>query len=622
MVTSAPAKAVRKIECARFEPLALSAFRTLGLPATASQSEVFEAASALRLGLQLGVEKRFDGDLAWLAPTRRAESDVRDALGRLADPPRRAAERLFWFHGDSKAPRPASLAGLRRDADALAAGGGPAARHDAALLLLAALHALDPQFNEPAAWADAFRLWREEVGREEFWSLLVAADLKGEFEQALTFGEAAALRAETPRLVSKAVADAAVRAAVGEDYALAGRALAVLRAAALPPPLLDEYENETLGPVEERADDLCGAALLWARLFARDAAVLPSARKRYFDQSLHKFDREVRPELLKFLEAAGPHSFHLRRALRHAAGMLVELAGHYREEGWADQAVHVYGAARALAPPGAAEAAEAEEGLRAMGAGAELNERAEEEYAAGLAAELRARRPPAKLFESDVETRAKHGGPFHGCFLYAVLYAVMIVFVFGLHFLGVIDLKRSSSSRPGFSNFNSFNFNYRVPLPQFSPVPLPRLMPYHPEVPTLTVAELRRKMGRRRVVVVDVRAREAFAAGHIAGALNLPGDEAEGRFDSLRRRGRQVVVYGASSEELLSRGVAFGLRLRGLANVAVLEGGFEAWVAAGLPAEADATTVPAAPPRAAPGRVPTPDVTPPPAPPGPAPTAP
>ncbi|MDQ3803639.1 MAG: hypothetical protein M3416_07400, partial [Acidobacteriota bacterium] len=71
---------------ARLEPVARSAFRTLGLTASASQAEVFEAAEALRLALKLGVEKKFDGDLAWLGSVARAEADVRDATGRLSDP--------------------------------------------------------------------------------------------------------------------------------------------------------------------------------------------------------------------------------------------------------------------------------------------------------------------------------------------------------------------------------------------------------------------------------------------------------------------------------------------------------------------------------------------------------
>ena len=56
-----------------FEPVAHSAFRTLGLAACASQREVGEAASSVRLALKVGVCKSFDSDLAWLGQPARGE---------------------------------------------------------------------------------------------------------------------------------------------------------------------------------------------------------------------------------------------------------------------------------------------------------------------------------------------------------------------------------------------------------------------------------------------------------------------------------------------------------------------------------------------------------------------
>src|SRR5689334_19738484 len=77
-----------------FEPAARDAFRALGLGARASQAEVFDAASGLRLALKVGVRKTFEGDAAWLGEVARKESDVRDATGRLSEPVQRARERL------------------------------------------------------------------------------------------------------------------------------------------------------------------------------------------------------------------------------------------------------------------------------------------------------------------------------------------------------------------------------------------------------------------------------------------------------------------------------------------------------------------------------------------------
>src|SRR5205085_11491522 len=99
-----------------FEPVAHSAFRTLGLAACASQREVGEAASSVRLALKVGVCKSFDSDLAWLGQPAREESDVRDAVGCLSEPAQRAFERLFWFDEPPAAVGVSTVAELERTA--------------------------------------------------------------------------------------------------------------------------------------------------------------------------------------------------------------------------------------------------------------------------------------------------------------------------------------------------------------------------------------------------------------------------------------------------------------------------------------------------------------------------
>jgi rhodanese-related sulfurtransferase len=389
------------------------------------------------------------------------------------------------------------------------------------------------------------------------------------------------------------VADAAARAVAAGDFALAGRAFAVLRDARLPQPLVEEYENEIIGPFEESVEKACDAAFARTRLYA-DEEMLPQARKRMFDGSLHQFDREVRPELMKLWRLAGPRGFHLRRALRHAAEWLNELAGRYRHEGWTEQALYVYREARALAPPGAAALAEAEGALRAMGAGAGPGERTEEEYADAVAKELWQRLPPAKLFADYIKPPPKDE-TVKGCLLQFAFYVVVVVSCFALNECGIINTRRPPRFSPGSYNFNA---NFRIAVPQFSPFPMPSLMPYSAtELPRLTPAELRRKMRRGQAVAVDVRARGEYEAGHIAGAISMTEEEVEGRAPSLRRGGRQVVCYASAANPWRPQIVALGLRIEGVKNVAVLDGGFEAWVAEGLPTEpAAATAEPPKPP--------------------------
>ena len=48
--------------------------------------------------------------------------------------------------------------------------------------------------------------------------------------------------------------------------------------------------------------------------------------------------------------------------------------------------------------------------------------------------------------------------------------------------------------------------------------------------------------GERPPVVIDVRGPEAYRAGHIPGAMNIPGDELDARMADIPRN-RPVVAY-------------------------------------------------------------------------------
>jgi rhodanese-related sulfurtransferase len=63
-----------------------------------------------------------------------------------------------------------------------------------------------------------------------------------------------------------------------------------------------------------------------------------------------------------------------------------------------------------------------------------------------------------------------------------------------------------------------------------------------PEVETIGRDELIERLGRGDVVLVDVRAREEFEAGHIEGAQSIPIDEFERRLSELPAD-REVVAY-------------------------------------------------------------------------------
>ena len=103
--------------------------------------------------------------------------------------------------------------------------------------------------------------------------------------------------------------------------------------------------------------------------------------------------------------------------------------------------------------------------------------------------------------------------------------------------------------------------------------------------PTLmSPSEAQGLCGQPNVVIADTRPANAFAEGHVAGAVHLPCDaggssavEALSHFSHAHT----IVVYGGSTEE--ARPVAEALQHRHPdVKVAVLDGGFAAWSSAGL----------------------------------------
>jgi rhodanese-related sulfurtransferase len=83
-------------------------------------------------------------------------------------------------------------------------------------------------------------------------------------------------------------------------------------------------------------------------------------------------------------------------------------------------------------------------------------------------------------------------------------------------------------------------------------------------------------------LVLDLRAKEAYDAGHIGEARNVPASELEASADSLKKwRDRAVIAYCDSGASAAS-GVRTLTKL-GFTKVFNLEGGLNAWVKDNLP---------------------------------------
>src|SRR5262245_34854299 len=102
-------------------------------------------------------------------------------------------------------------------------------------------------------------------------------------------------------------------------------------------------------------------------------------------------------------------------------------------------------------------------------------------------------------------------------------------------------------------------------------------------VPRVSPVQLQGLMDAAAVIVIDVRTSESFAAGHIAGAINVPLPDVETRARELRdlARGRSVVAYCSCPDEHASIAAGVILVRHGVPGVSALVGGYPAWVKGG-----------------------------------------
>jgi len=103
--------------------------------------------------------------------------------------------------------------------------------------------------------------------------------------------------------------------------------------------------------------------------------------------------------------------------------------------------------------------------------------------------------------------------------------------------------------------------------------------------PSVTVTELRNQsFGQAQLV--DVRSLSEFASGHIPAAVNIPMDQIEARLDDLRPNASIVLVCQSGKRARMTAGLLEPCRRQ----IAVLEGGTDAWIRAGLPVVASVKT--------------------------------
>ncbi len=107
------------------------------------------------------------------------------------------------------------------------------------------------------------------------------------------------------------------------------------------------------------------------------------------------------------------------------------------------------------------------------------------------------------------------------------------------------------------------------------------------QLETISRAELRRRLGRKNVMVLDVRPSREYEAGHVTGARSVPIDELGRRVRDLPTDA-EIVAYCRGPYCVYADDAVRTLRRRGRKAVR-LEDGYPEWARAGLPVEAGAS---------------------------------
>ena len=106
-------------------------------------------------------------------------------------------------------------------------------------------------------------------------------------------------------------------------------------------------------------------------------------------------------------------------------------------------------------------------------------------------------------------------------------------------------------------------------------------------VPFMTMEELRRRIesGAPGIAILDVREADAYAAGHVPGAIHVPRGQLELRADAVFPDPTvRILAYCEFGK--ISTIAAATLRSMGFRGAIALDGGIRAWKAAGHPLEA------------------------------------
>ena len=101
-------------------------------------------------------------------------------------------------------------------------------------------------------------------------------------------------------------------------------------------------------------------------------------------------------------------------------------------------------------------------------------------------------------------------------------------------------------------------------------------------MPRISVTDLRDRMNKNEVTVIDVRDADAYLEAHIPGAMHIPLARIDGEIPYLPK-GKPIVTYCTCPHDEAAADANMILAHGGIQNALALAGGLGAWRDAGLP---------------------------------------
>ncbi len=553
----------------KFSPVTDNAYRYLGLPASASQTEIDQAVAALQRAFKLETIRSKKTDLDWLGKLNRTENKMNAVLSRLSNPQQRIRERLFWFHELQEIAPPDSPEAFINELRKHLSPGQVTAKQTNALLSLAVCYSFDPDFNYPKIWLEMLTLWREVADDDEFWRYFRGLDLSGNFERAAVPSEIKALRGQTMELMLEAVAETVYPFLKNNRLTRAQRVFEAVRAAGLPESDIFFFETHALGEFEEQYARRC------AEEFEGDWLNSDSVRNT------------ILPYLKALLLLTGPRSEMTRRLLTVSAAHFLSFAQHYPTE--KESQIRIFReflkAATVLAPPESYIYNEIEDYIRENNINLKMptfNKGKENHLPAHYLMVMNDLKStvasflPQNNYYPQMISNENVPPPGNGTDLFDRIFSVMgRLFVIGI-FLGLAFLCRLARTTNKYSP-------PRDNIPQ-----LVRNMPINVSVPPINldksgwiesiwVDELRDLKKRAAVIIVDAGTVREYRNGHIPEAI-LYSEKSENQIiEEYQKSGKTVVVYNHNSKKDTDHEVARKLHEQGVTDIKIFFGGYEMW---------------------------------------------